>query len=149
VLWLTGVNTASPTKLVDNDNLGDFDFSLKSQNALVAFAGVWAEMRVKLAFNTIKLFGALRRITLDCDVWPLWRIFRVDLQPFVETWLGVWLDRVSGAFRLTNATINAFIGVDNQHVLTLVKTVHGANFHAIHIFTFDAVFSDDVGHGVP
>ena len=106
-------------------------------------------MGFKLAFNTIKLFGSFRRITLDRDVWPFWRIFRVNLQPLVEAWLGVWLDRVSWAFRLTNAAVNAFIGMDNQHVFAFVKAIHGANFHAIHIFAFDAVFSDDVGHGVP
>lgn len=148
-LWLTGVNSASSTQLIDINNLGDFDFFKKSQNASVAFAGVWAEMRVKLAFNTIKLFSALRRITLDRDVWPFWRIFRVNFQPLVESWLGVWLDSISWALRLTNAAVNAFIRVDYQHVFAFVKAIHGANFHAIHIFAFNAVFSDDVGHGVP
>ena len=40
----------------------------------------------------------------------------------------------------------ALVGVDDQHVFTLVETVHGADFDAVGIFAFDAGFSDDVSH---
>jgi hypothetical protein len=36
--------------------------------------------------------------------------------------------------------------MDDQHVVALVETVHGANLNAIGIFAFDAGFSDDVSH---
>jgi hypothetical protein len=36
--------------------------------------------------------------------------------------------------------------MDDQHVVTLVEAVHGADFNAIGIFAFDAGFSDDVSH---
>jgi hypothetical protein len=36
--------------------------------------------------------------------------------------------------------------MDDQHVVALVKAVHGADFNAIGIFAFDAGFSDDVSH---
>jgi hypothetical protein len=38
--------------------------------------------------------------------------------------------------------------VDHQHVFALVETVHGADFHAIHVFAFDAVLGDDIGHAL-
>jgi hypothetical protein len=37
--------------------------------------------------------------------------------------------------------------MDDEHVLALVETVHGANFHAIRVFAFDAGIQNDVGHG--
>jgi hypothetical protein len=36
--------------------------------------------------------------------------------------------------------------MDDQHVLALVKAVHGADFDAVGIFAFDTGFSDDVSH---
>jgi len=106
-------------------------------------------MSVKLALNAIKGLGTLWRIALYGDVWPFWRIFRVDLQPLVETWLGIRLDGVGWAFRLANTAIDAFIGVDDQHVFAFIEAIHRTNFYAIHIFAFDAVFSDDIGHVHP
>jgi hypothetical protein len=106
-------------------------------------------MFLKFAFNTIKAFGILGGFTFNCDVWPFGGVFSVDLKPFVEARLGVWLYGVSWAFRLANATINAFIWMDNQHVFAFVEAIHRANFDAIHIFAFDAVFSDDVSHDYP
>jgi hypothetical protein len=38
--------------------------------------------------------------------------------------------------------------MNDEHVLALVETVHGANLDAIHQFASDAVIADDVGHGV-
>jgi hypothetical protein len=40
---------------------------------------------------------------------------------------------------------NAFVRVDDEHVLALVEAVHGANLHAIHQLALDAAFVDDVG----
>jgi hypothetical protein len=36
--------------------------------------------------------------------------------------------------------------MDDQHILALVKAVHGADFDAVHVFAFDAIVVDDVGH---
>ena len=135
--------------MVANDSLCAFDFPKKSQNASVAFAWFRREVFVKFALNAIKIFGTLWRIAFNGDVWPLWSIFCVDPKPFVEARLSIRLDGVGRAFRFANTTIDAFIGVDHQHVFALIETIYRANFHAIHIFAFDAVFSDDVGHDLP
>jgi ABC-type sugar transport system substrate-binding protein len=42
-------------------------------------------------------------------------------------------------------TIDAFIGMNDEHVLALVETIDGANLHAIHKLALDARFIDDVG----
>jgi hypothetical protein len=36
--------------------------------------------------------------------------------------------------------------MNDQHVLTLVEAIHGANFHTIHQLTFDATLIDYIGH---
>ena len=106
-------------------------------------------MSIKLAWFAIKFLGIGGGIALDGDVRPFWGIFGVDLQPLLKARLSVRLNGVHGAFWLAHTAINAFIRVDDQHVLALIEAIHGADFHAIHIFAFDAVFSDDVGHDNP
>ena len=62
--------------------------------------------------------------------------------------LGVRLDRFAGAFRLAQSTLDAFIWVDDQHVGAFVKTIDGADFDTIGVFTFDAVFVNNKSHGL-
>jgi hypothetical protein len=69
----------------------------------------------------------------------------VDLEPLFEAGLGVRLDRIDGAFWLANTTIDAFIGVNDEHILTLIKAVDGTDLNTVHVLTFDAAFIDDVG----
>ena len=115
----------------------------------VAFAGVFREVGFEFSFHALKFLGVSRGIPLDRDIWPFRRIFRVDFEPLFEARLGIRLDRINGAFRLANATIDAFIGVNDQHVFALVEAIHGADFNAVHIFAFNAVIIDDVGHVGP
>jgi len=67
-------------------------------------------------------------------------------QPSLEPALGVRLDGVDRAFRLAHPAVDTLVRMDNQHVLALVETVDGANFHAVHVLALDAGFSDDIGH---
>ena len=60
----------------------------------------------------------------------------------------VAFDRFDGAFGLAHAAIDAFIGVDDQHVFALVEAVDGADFDAIGVAAFDAFSGDDEGHFV-
>jgi hypothetical protein len=36
--------------------------------------------------------------------------------------------------------------MDDQHIFALVKAIHGANFDAVHVLTFDTIVVDDIGH---
>src|ERR1700738_2918029 len=80
------------------------------------------------------------------NIGPGHGIFSVKFQPAFGRRLAIWNDCLDRAFRLTYSTIDAFIGVNNQHVLTLVEAVNGADLHTIHIFAADARFCDDIGH---
>jgi hypothetical protein len=36
--------------------------------------------------------------------------------------------------------------VDDQHILALVEAIDGADLNAVHVFAFDAIVVDDIGH---
>jgi hypothetical protein len=50
------------------------------------------------------------------------------------------------AFRLANTTIDAFVGVDDEHVLALVEAVHRTHLDTVHVLAANAALVDDVGH---
>src|SRR4029077_389975 len=81
----------------------------------------------------------------DRNLWPDFRVFRIQRQPFLKPRLGVRLDRVNRAFRLADPAIDAFVRVDHEHVLALVEAIHGAHLDAVHGFAANAALIDDVG----
>ena len=58
----------------------------------------------------------------------------------------IGLNRVGRAFRLADAAVDAFVGMDDEHVLAFVEAVDGTNLDAIHLLALNAVVRDDVGH---
>src|SRR4030095_10538960 len=82
------------------------------------------------------------------DVGPVRGVLPIDLEPLLGHRLAVRDDRLDGAFRLAHPAIDAFVGVDDQHVLAFVEAIHRAHFDAIHVLAADAGFSDDVGHDI-
>ena len=81
----------------------------------------------------------------DRNIWPDFRVFRIQRQPFLKPRLGVGLDRVDRALRLAHPAIDALVRVDDEHVLALVEAVHGAHFDAVHGFATNTTLVDDVG----
>ena len=81
----------------------------------------------------------------DDNIWPDFRVFRIQRQPFLKPWSGIRRNGIDGTFRFANATVDAFVGMDDEHVLALVEAVHGAHFDAVHGFAANAAFVDDVG----
>jgi hypothetical protein len=79
------------------------------------------------------------------NIRPDFRVFRIQRQPFLKPRFGISLDRVDWAFRLANTAIDAFVRVDDQHVLALVEAIHRAHLDAVHRFATNAVIVDDVG----
>src|SRR5262249_16757534 len=80
--------------------------------------------------------------TLDRNIWPDFRVFRVQCQPFLKPWFGISLDGIDGTFRFANATVDAFVRMDHEHILALVEAVHGAHRDANHGFAANAAFVD-------
>ena len=114
---------------------------------LTALAGFGAEEFLKFVRNGFEFLGVGRRLALNRDVWPLAGELLIETQPFFDSRLCIRLDRVDRAFGLAHPAIDAFVGVDDEHVLALIEAINRADFHAIHQLTFDAVLVDDVGHG--
>ena len=79
------------------------------------------------------------------DIWPDPSIFSINREPFFHSGLGVRLDRVDRAFRLANTTIDAFVWMDDEHILAFVEAVHRAHLDTIHVLAANAALVDDVG----
>src|SRR4029078_5618695 len=59
---------------------------------------------------------------------------------------GIRNDGIHRAFRFTDPAIDAFVGVDDQHVLAFVEAVDRADLDAIHILAADAGLGHHVSH---
>jgi hypothetical protein len=103
-------------------------------------------MFVEFVGDAFPVLGVGRRLLFGRDIGPSFGEIRVDFQPLFGARLGIGLDRFNRAFRLTDTAIDTFVGMDNEHIFALVEAIHGANFDAIHVFAFDAIVVDDVGH---
>ncbi len=119
-----------------------------SLSCSVSLAGLRREIFVVFAFLALMLVGiGGSLVVLARDVGPLGREIGVELQPFFKPALGVGQDRLGRAFGLADAAIDAFVGIDGEHILALVETVDRTDLDAVHIFAFNAGVGDDVGHG--
>src|SRR5271169_1052867 len=129
--------TPEPLMVVNDTNSGLFS---------VTGTRIRRKMLVEFVGDPLPLLGVGRGLLFGRDVRPRFGVFRVDSQPLLDAGLGIGLDRVDRAFRFANPAIDAFIGVDDQHVFALVEAIHGADFNAVHVFAFDTIVVDDVGH---
>jgi hypothetical protein len=98
------------------------------------------------ARNGIPLLGVGRRFLFDGNIGPNFRKFSVQAQPFLKAGLGVGLDRVDRALGLAHAAIDAFVRVDDEHILAFVEAVDRTYLDTVHILTFDTALVDDVSH---
>src|SRR5690606_38998338 len=76
-------------------------------------------------------------------------IFTVELEEGVGPFFGIGENRFGRAFRFAHPAVDAFIGVNHQHVFAFVETIHRTDFNAVHKFAADAIFSNDVRHLYP
>jgi len=113
---------------------------------LIALTGVGAEVFSELVGHADKSVGIWRGRLLPRDVGPNRRVLAVEVEPLFKSRFRIRLDSVNRAFRLANATIDAFIGMDDEHILALVEAVHGTDFNAISVLAPDTGLVDDVGH---
>ena len=112
----------------------------------VALTGILRKIFVKLSFNAFKFLGIGRSVAFYRNIWPFFSIFGVYLQPFIQPWFRIRLNCLDRTFRLTYTAIYTFVWMNDQHVVAFIKAIDRTHFHAIHIFAFDAVVVDDVGH---
>jgi hypothetical protein len=112
--------------------------------ASITRAGIWREVW-KFVRLPLPLLRVGRGRSFDRNIWPDFRVFRIQRQPFLKPRLGVGLDRVDRAFRLADPAIDAFVRVDDEHVLALVEAVYGAHVDAVHDFAANTALVDDEG----
>src|SRR5438034_947774 len=114
-----------------------------SQAASITRAGIWREV-LEFVRLPLPLLRVRRGRFFDRNIWPDSCVFRIQRQPFLKPGFAISLDGIDGAFRFANATVDAFVRVDDEHVLALVEAVHGAHFDAVHGFAANAALVDDV-----
>src|SRR5262249_41403037 len=85
-------------------------------------------------------------LPLDRNVRPGLCVLGVELEPLFQAGFGIRFDRLGRAFRLANATVDTFVGVDDEHIRTLIEAVDRTYLHAVHVLALDTIFVDDVGH---
>ena len=111
-----------------------------------ALSGIGAEI-FGLAGFIPPLVGVGGWFALAVDVGPFFRVFSVDVEPFLGVGLGIGNDGLDRAFRFADAAIDTLVRVDHQHILALVEAIHRANFNTVHQFALDAALDDNIGHG--
>ena len=115
--------------------------------ALSALSRGFREVLFELSSLTIALVCLGKRVFLGDDHRPKLGILTIELDPFFGVWFGIRADSVCRALGFAHTAVDAFIGVDDQHVLAFVETIDRANLHAVGVFALNAGVVDDVGHG--
>jgi len=109
-------------------------------------AGFIGKEFLEFVRNTLPILSVGRGRSVLRDVRPFLSVFGIYREPLFEAGFCVGLDRFRGALRFTHAAVDAFIGMDDEHVLAFVEAIDRANLDAVHELALDAGFGDDVGH---
>src|SRR5580658_5685429 len=112
------------------------------------FAWVGREELLLIGF-VLPVIGVVRRRALPGDIWPLGRVGSVSFQPGRRLVVAVRDNRLYRALRLAYPAIDAFVGVDNQHVLADIKAIDRTDFDTVHVLAADATLGDHIGHVNP
>src|SRR5882724_9231410 len=113
-------------------------------SASITRAWIWREV-LEFVRLPLPLLRVRRGRFFDRNIWPDFRVFRIQRQPFLKPRLGLGLDRVDRALGLAHPAIDAFVRVNDEHVLALVEAVHGAHLDAVHGFAANTTLVDDEG----
>src|SRR3984893_18411105 len=113
-------------------------------SASITRAGIWREV-LEFVRLPLPLLRVGRGRFFDRNIWPEFRVFRIQRQPFLKPRPVVRLDRVDRAFGLAYPAVDTLVRMDNEHVLALVEAVDGAHLDAVHKLTANTAIVDDVG----
>ena len=95
-----------------------------------------SHVKLKRAYDAPLVDGG-KRILVDL------KVDRLILRHLVVRVNGV--DRALGD---AQPAVDAFFGIDDQHVFAVAKGIDGTDFGAVRVLAQDAGFGDDVSHGV-
>jgi hypothetical protein len=117
--------------------------------ASITRARIWRKI-LKFVRLALPLLPVGRRRFFGRNIWPDIRVFRIQRQPFLKSWFGISLNGIDRTLRFTNATVDAFVRMDDEHILALVEAIHRAHNDAVHGFATNAHIVDDVSQfGTP
>src|SRR5258706_3412418 len=97
-------------------------------SASITRAGIWREV-LEFVRLPLPLLRVGRGRFFDRNIWPDFRVFRIQRQPFLNPRLGFRLDRVDRAFRHADPALDAFFRWDDEPVLARVEPFHWAHVH--------------------
>ena len=80
------------------------------------------------------------------DVRPDLRVLTIDIKPLFDSRFSVRLYRIDWTFRLTNTAVDAFVGVDVEHRLPLIKALNRADHHTICILAPVTGLANNMSH---
>src|SRR5690606_9389543 len=103
---------------------------------------------LELVLDVLPLVGVLRRLLRLRENRPLLRELSVQLEEVLLTRGHVVFrdDRLDRAFRLAERAVDAFLGVDDEHVRPFVETVDRTDLDTVRVLALDAGFGNDEGH---
>src|SRR5260370_3566187 len=93
-------------------DLGSGPHTARALSASITRAGIWRKV-LEFVRLPLPLLGVGRGRFFDHTIWPDFRIFRIQRQPFLKTLFGVRLDHVAQAFRHAVPTIEPFFPADD------------------------------------
>src|SRR5947207_8643786 len=113
-------------------------------SASITRAWIWREV-LEFVRLPLPLLRVRRGRFFDRNIWPDSFVLSIQRHPFLKPGFAISLDSINGALRFANATVDAFVRMDDEHILALVEAVHGAHLDAVHGFAANAAIVDDVG----
>src|SRR5207302_8958405 len=122
---------------VGSGELGAGTDTARAFSASITRAGIWRKI-LEFVRLSVPLLKVGRGRFFDRNLWPDFRIFGIQRQPFLKPRVGVGFYGVHRTFRYANTAVDAFVRVDHEHVLALVETIHGAHLNAVHGFAANA-----------
>src|SRR6202030_4414780 len=90
-------------------------------------------------------------ILLFADYRPLFRELGIQFRELLLTGGNLLLGEngFDGALGFAQRAVDALIRIDHEEIGPLMETIHGADFHAVHVLAFDTAFGDHERHELP
>ena len=118
----------------------------RTRGRSAALPGIAREVFLVFSRFFLCRLGIRQRVRAFRDVGPYFRHLTIDLEPFFCFRLGIRKDGFRRAFRLAHSSIDAFVGMNDKHVLALVETINRTDFDTVGVFAVDAIVIHDICH---
>jgi len=106
--------------------------------------------QLKFIWNALPFVGICESRFALIDVWPDLGEFLIKRVELILLWFQVVFvqDGIGRTFGLTQTTVNALVGMNDEEIRALIEAIYRANIHTVRVFTANAVFGYQIGHWV-